>query len=170
MYSWRGSEKEDSHSSLMPSQKIVSHEHWSPIFSVACVWPQRRGKKFAAAEPRRDPIPRVVQPCAPGTVPFPEERGRVGVCARVPDWKRKKHRELKDTLRAVVPAAESVSSNCPSRQAFGARVHRLESYKTSCANRYRTVPSKDETNRQSIVRSSERFVLMLIKLNIDRRM
>ncbi|KAH0955730.1 hypothetical protein HN011_002813 [Eciton burchellii] len=65
------------------------------------------------------------------------------------------------------PAAEGGTTLCPRYATVSvspgclahvraARKHRAESCNTSCADRYRrTIPSKDETIRQKIVRNSE---------------
>lgn len=70
----RHDSKEDSRLLLMSPREIISSRNRSLVFSVECTWPQRRGKKFAAVESRKDRVPRAVL-CAPGTVPFPEGRG-----------------------------------------------------------------------------------------------
>lgn len=128
----RHDSKEDSRLLLMSSREIVSNRRRSLILSVACTWLQRRGKKFAAIEPRKDPVPWAVQPCAPGTVPFPEGRGWL-VCACVCGKRQK------NTGNSKVPFVRwylrlRVSSSL--RLVPGACEHRIGPCKINRANRY----------------------------------
>lgn len=92
-----------------------------------------------------------------GTVSWRTRLG--GVCVRL-------CKRGKNTENSKVPFVRwylrlSVSSNRFSclRLVPGACEHRTGSCKISCTNRYQTVPLKDETIRQSIVRNSKRCVL-----------